>query len=72
MNQIEMDVLRRAEIALKKINDIELRDLFAMQALNGILGGNVKFDGTNDFSPELLAFGAYRLADAMLEARKKK
>ena len=44
----------------------ELRDLFAMNALNGILS-NGDFRGSkNEYAEQ-----AYGFADAMLEARKK-
>lgn len=69
MSQIEMDVLRRAERALNKINEVELRDVFAMQAMNGYLSGCSSYCVIN---PETIAEDAYKLADAMLEARKKK
>lgn len=45
----------------------DLRDLFAMNALNGILA-------SPDFSgnPEVITETAYQYADAMIQARKKK
>lgn len=45
----------------------ELRDLFAMNALNGILA-SPDFAG----NPEEIAGYAYKYADAMLNARRKK
>ena len=45
----------------------DLRDLFAMNAINGILA-SPDFTGT----PEVLTENAYQYADAMLQARKKK
>lgn len=43
-----------------------LRDQFAMSALQGLLVNNWRYE----MSDELFAQRAYRLADAMLEARK--
>lgn len=45
----------------------DLRDLFAMNALNGILV-SPDFSGT----PDQLADIAYEYADAMIKARKRK
>jgi hypothetical protein len=52
-----------------EIEEIEptLRDLFAMQVLNGFLGGNAGMGST----AKDLAVEAYEFADAMLIARKK-
>lgn len=49
----------------QKMPDIELRDLFAMHALSGLVVGDW---GTYD--SEDMANMAYMLADKMLEARK--
>jgi hypothetical protein len=51
------------------LNDEDLRDCFAMFAMNGLLNGYQKPD---EFTEELLATKAYIVADAMLEARKPK
>ena len=51
------------------MNDEDLRDCFAMFAMNGLLNGYQKPD---EFTEELLATKAYIVADAMLEARKPK
>lgn len=56
----------------QKIPDIELRDLFAMHALNGLM---VQSEGLSD--PEFWNFDtvasiAYEAADAMIKARSKK
>jgi hypothetical protein len=47
------------------IGDDDLRDLFAMFALNGLLN-----EATNDFNDQAIAELAYSLADAMMKARK--
>lgn len=73
-----------AENAIISINhkmpQIELRDLFAMNALNGMLAGCVfarnkaemhELD-ENDERMADVADIAYEFADAMLEARKRK
>lgn len=52
----------------QKIPDVELRDLFAMAAMNGLLQtqwGSEETEGC-------IARYAYKQADAMLEARSKK
>ena len=52
----------------QKIPDLELRDLFAMNAIIGFNRGSLWTSG--DFNG--VAERCYKLADAMLEARKKK
>ena len=60
-----------------KVPQVELRDLFAMNALSFLCGGN--WNGTakswvldkEDFSKDV-ATAAYKVADAMLEARRGK
>jgi hypothetical protein len=47
------------------LKGLELRDYFAAQAMNGLLG-NRRYDGT---PPDELAIWAYNLADVMLEER---
>ena len=48
------------------MNENDLRDCFAMFALNGLMAS-----GSNDQVPyKVLASNAYELADIMLEARK--
>ena len=50
------------------MNEQDLRDCFAMFALNGMLAS-----GTNDEAPyRVIATSAYALADEMLEARTPK
>lgn len=49
----------------RKMPELELRDLFAMNALNGILA-SPDYSGT----PEQLADYAYQYADAMIKARR--
>ena len=47
-------------------NDTNLRDLFAIQILNGMLVNAGRYDGWGNELTDL----AYELADLMLEARK--
>jgi len=48
------------------MNENDLRDCFAMFALNGLMAS-----GSNDEVPyKVLASNAYELADIMIEARK--
>lgn len=49
------------------MNDYELRDHFAGLALQGQLASNNGWGGN---PPERIAKESYRLADAMMEARK--
>ena len=50
------------------MNETDLRDVFAMFALNGLMSC-----GDNDTVPyKVLASNAYEVADQMLEARKPK
>lgn len=51
----------------QKMPGVELRDLFAMHALSGLVQGDW---GTADC--ETMAKTSYQLADAMLRARSKK
>lgn len=60
----------------RKIPDLELRDLFAMNILGSFGGGswNGSYLNILDGNPaqiEKTARVAYKVADAMLEARKK-
>lgn len=63
---------QRTMIAIQQLNrkvpEVTLRDLFAMSALSGTLGGKI-------FTYEEIKFMAeesYKVADIMLEARQKK
>lgn len=47
------------------MNDQDLRDCFAMFALNGLL-----VEARDDFNDQAISELAYSLADAMLKARK--
>ena len=49
------------------MNEQDLRDCFAMFALNGLLT-----EARDDFNDQAIAELAYSLADAMLEARTAK
>lgn len=48
----------------EKLKGISLRDLFAMNALNGLIG-------LNTMNYEQMANDAYALADEMIKARRK-
>ena len=52
------------------VNTPTLRDQFAMSALQGLLPNHQVAPMGASFSPDILSRRAYRLADAMLEARK--
>ncbi|EPP6705537.1 hypothetical protein ACUU3R_004208, partial [Providencia rettgeri] len=47
----------------------ELRDKFAMAAMQGILANPAQLDNVNDKSAEWVSRDAYLVADAMLKAR---
>ena len=48
-----------------KIDGIELRDYFAAKAMQGLLAGTTTSD------VEIISRDSYKVADAMLKARKK-
>lgn len=52
------------------VNTPTLRDQFAMSALQGLLANQQCTPMGMSFEPDYLSRRAYRLADAMLEARK--
>lgn len=52
------------------VNIPTLRDQFALSALQGILANQQCTPMGMSFEPDVLSRRAYRLADAMLEARK--
>ena len=65
----------------RKMPEVTLRDLFAMNAMNGIMNDNMrtsvddilrKDDENQNFWTERIAEASYKLADAMIQARKKK
>ena len=65
----------------RKMPDVTLRDLFAMNAMNGILNDHMRTavddilrndEKDKDFWTERIAAASYKMADAMLQARKKK
>lgn len=68
MNGTTMEELRTMQAIQSishKLPDLTLRDLFAMQAMNGLLSGNW-------YTFNEIAKSAYQMADAMLVARKDK
>ena len=65
----------------RKMPEVTLRDMFAMNAMNGILNDNMRTavddilrndEKDKDFWTERIATASYKMADAMLQARKKK
>ena len=50
----------------------ELRDLFAMQAISGLMVQNQGMDSPEFWDFDTIANIAYKAADAMLKARAKK
>jgi hypothetical protein len=52
------------------MDDLEVRDLFAMLAMNGLIH-HFDFDTFSD-DPKRLAVWSYDAADAMIEAREDK
>lgn len=72
----ELRTMEAVQSINRKIPDIELRDLFAMNILGSFGGGswNGSYLNILDANPaqiEKTARIAYKVADAMLEARKK-
>jgi|DEB3_MinimDraft_2_1074329.scaffolds.fasta_scaffold27142_4 hypothetical protein len=53
----------------KTVCGVSLRDYFAAKAMQGIFAGTLTLDAI--WTKEVIATTAYRVADAMLEARKK-
>jgi len=66
--RIVYQTLEMVQDACHSVSKIELRDLFAMSALQGILP---TLYGQNAENANV-ASSAYALADAMLEARRRK
>jgi hypothetical protein len=72
MTIIEQNTMEAIQSINQKIPDIELRDLFAMHALNGLM---VQSEGLSDpefWNFDTIASIAYEAADAMIKARGKK
>ena len=65
LQQRVMEVHKTAMHELnEKLKGVSLRDLFAMNALNGLIG-------LNTMNYEQMANDAYALADEMIKARRK-
>lgn len=64
MTREEQDTMKAIQNINRKLPDLELRDLFAMSSLNALLQKPIE-------SFEIVTEQSYRIADAMLEARKK-
>lgn len=56
----------------QKMPDLELRDLFAMQALSGLMVQSGSDSEVYTWDYETLANISYKAADAMLKARSRK
>lgn len=54
----------------EKLPDLELRDMFAMSALQALIP--TPWGQSSDTSYEAISDTAYSIADAMIEAREKK
>ena len=52
----------------QKMPEVELRDLFAMEAMNGL----IQTQWGSEVTEDCIAKFAYKQADAMLQARSKK
>jgi hypothetical protein len=68
MTIIEQNTMEAIQCINQKIPEIELRDLFAMAALQGILPTPYGQAASN----ENVSASAYAVADEMLKARKRK
>ena len=63
----ELRTMESIQSINRKLPDLELRDLFAMNAMTGFHRGSLWTGGDWDGVAER----CYKLADAMLEARRK-
>lgn len=72
MTTIEQNTMEAIQCINQKIPDIELRDLFAMHALNGLMVQNEGMSSPELWNFDTIAGVAYEAADAMLKARKHK
>ena len=68
MTREELSTMIAIQNINRKLPDLELRDLFAMSVIQTI-DNNHLFD--DEIELEMRAKYCYRVADAMLEARKK-
>ena len=64
----EVRTMEAIQCINQKIPELSLRDMFAMN----IVSGMVSWEDWRDYEPKDFATQAYQIADAMLEARKKK
>ena len=55
---------------LDKLAEIDMRDWFAVQIMNGICAGDWKFDTSTKSWDEVAVARAYQIADAMIKERK--
>ena len=65
----------------RKMPEVTLRDMFAMNAMNGILNDHMRTavddilrndEKDKDFWTDRIAAASYKMADAMMKARKHK
>jgi hypothetical protein len=54
------------------MDDLEVRDLFAMMAMCGDLAGRDNEADVEEYTYDVVANRAYSMADAMIEAREDK
>lgn len=69
MTVFEQRTHELVQSACRKISKVTLRDLFAMNVINGILAGG---DICNGIPYDDLCISAYEIADSILKAREKK
>jgi hypothetical protein len=65
--------IQRAGYATQEFEPVDgmtLRDYFASKAMEGIFASNTEHDHEDAVIFDVVAEAAYRMADAMLEARK--
>lgn len=72
MTIIEQNTMEAIQSINQKIPDIELRDLFAMHALNGLMVQSEAMSDPEFLNYDTIASIAYETADAMIKARNKK
>lgn len=72
MTIIEQNTMEAIQDLNSKIPNVELRDLFAMHALNGLMVQSEGMNSPDFWDYDALARFAYEAADAMIYARKHK
>ena len=81
MTVIEQNTMESIQSMNQKMPEVTLRDMFAMNAMNGILNDHMRTavddilrndEKDKDFWTERIAAASYKMADAMIKARKEK